>query len=111
MFYCEVPLQARRDSAGIHCIGDDAVGSPQAGLLDREEGEQSAHAYRAVPEGPDVDERVDLLGAVLLGVTFSRYVVRSGALATMNSELVIQHLADLIRPIVQPQPSSPTAER
>ncbi|MGW5733194.1 MULTISPECIES: TetR/AcrR family transcriptional regulator [Streptomyces] len=40
---------------------------------------QSARAYRAVLTGSDVDERVDLLGSVLLGVTFSRYVVRAGA--------------------------------
>ncbi|MEW2573047.1 hypothetical protein [Streptomyces sp. NPDC047070] len=50
-------------------------------------------------------------GAVLLGVAFSRYVVRSVALATMSSETVTRHLADLIRPIVRPRSSSPTVER
>ncbi|MGC5562007.1 TetR family transcriptional regulator [Streptomyces sp. FR-108] len=63
---------------------------------------QSAHAYRSVLTGPDVDERVDLLGAVLLGVTFSRYVVRAGALAAMEPAELSRHLADLLRPIVRP---------
>ncbi|WP_409062219.1 TetR family transcriptional regulator [Streptomyces sp. SYP-A7185] len=69
---------------------------------------QSARAYRAVLTGPDVDERVDLLGSVLLGVTFSRYVVRAGALAAMEPEELSRHLAELLRPIVHPPDRSST---
>ncbi|MGV9855367.1 TetR/AcrR family transcriptional regulator [Streptomyces sp. NPDC003442] len=95
----------------VALIRSAAVSEPTATHLYLSMQEQSARAYRAVLEGPDVDERVDLLGAVLLGVTFSRYVVRAGPLATMSPETVIQHLADLIRPIVQPPPPSRTVER
>ncbi|MFE7030884.1 TetR family transcriptional regulator [Streptomyces sp. NPDC057621] len=94
----------------VALIRSAAVNEPTATRLYTSMQEQSAAAYRAVLAGPDIDERVDLLGAVLLGVTFSRYVVRAGPLATMSSQTVIQHLTGLLRPIVQPRSSSRTGE-
>ncbi|MFI7027590.1 TetR family transcriptional regulator [Microbispora rosea] len=45
--------------------------------------EESIAAYRTVLTGPDVALRVDLLGAHLIGVTFSRYVLADGPIAAM----------------------------
>ncbi|MEJ2854203.1 MULTISPECIES: TetR/AcrR family transcriptional regulator [unclassified Saccharothrix] len=53
--------------------------------------------YRESVEGPDAEERVDLLAAQLIGVTFSRYVVRSGPLARMTPERLVDHLARTLR--------------
>jgi hypothetical protein len=63
---------------------------------------QSARAYRAVLTGPDIDKRADLLGAVLRGVTFSRYVVGAGTPATMEPAELARYLAELLRPVVHP---------
>ncbi|WP_313895960.1 TetR family transcriptional regulator [Streptomyces sp. YIM 98790] len=63
--------------------------------------EKSADAYRTVVEGPGVEERIDQLAAHLIGVTFSRYVVRSGPLAEMPPERLVRHLTRVLRCILQ----------
>ena len=62
--------------------------------------ERSLEAYRALLDGPDVAERVDLLGAHLLGVTFSRYVVKAGPLAEMTPEDLVRHLSRTLHGIL-----------
>lgn len=57
----------------------------------------STAAYRSVVTGPDADERVDLLAAHLIGVTFSRYVIGSGPLARMPAERLVDHLTRTLR--------------
>lgn len=52
-----------------------------------------APAGRARPETP-------FLAALLEGVTFSRYIARAGALAEMNAEHLIKHLADHIHALL-----------
>jgi Tetracyclin repressor-like, C-terminal domain len=54
--------------------------------------EKSAAAYRRVLDVPDVDERVDLIGAHLIGVTFSRYVLGGGPLSAMSPEQLAGYL-------------------
>ncbi len=49
---------------------------------------------------PDVDERVALLGAHLIGVTFSRYVLRDGPLHAMSSDQLVDSLASNLRAIL-----------
>ncbi|GGP44829.1 TetR/AcrR family transcriptional regulator [Saccharothrix coeruleofusca] len=60
----------------------------------------SLDPYLASVTGPDAEERVDLLAAHLIGVTFSRYVVRSEPLATMSPERLTDHLARTLRAIL-----------
>lgn len=62
--------------------------------------ERSSESYRILLSGPDAEERVDLLGAHLIGVTFSRYVVRSGPLAEMAPDALVRHLTRSLRAIL-----------
>ena len=62
--------------------------------------EQSIAAYREVLTAPDVDARVDLVGAHLIGVTFNRYVLGDGPLATMGVEDLIARLTVSLRAIM-----------
>lgn len=54
--------------------------------------QESLAAYREVLTGPDVEVRVELVGALLIGITFSRYVTRGGELATMSADRLIPYL-------------------
>jgi AcrR family transcriptional regulator len=62
--------------------------------------ERGIESYRALITGPDAEERVDLLGAYLIGVTFSRYVIKKGPLAEMPAERLVRHLARTLRDIL-----------
>ncbi|RSS70280.1 TetR family transcriptional regulator [Streptomyces sp. WAC06614] len=61
---------------------------------------RSTEAYRQVVTGPDADVRIDLLGAHLIGVTFSRYIVKSGTLADMPPGALVDHLTRTLRGIL-----------
>lgn len=56
--------------------------------------------YRQVIPGPELEERVASVGAYLIGVTFSRYVFRSGPLADMSDEQLVRHLVPNLRGIL-----------
>ncbi|MEV0183430.1 TetR family transcriptional regulator [Streptomyces sp. NPDC050625] len=62
----------------------------------------SAAAYRTVLSGPDADERIDLLASHLIGVTFSRYVLRSGPVAEMPPERLVAYLTRTLRCLLEP---------
>ncbi|MFD4507647.1 TetR family transcriptional regulator [Streptomyces sp. NPDC058457] len=64
--------------------------------------QSSTQAYRTVLTGPDADERIDLLGAHLIGVAFSRYVLRSGPVAEMEPERLVRYLARSLRCALEP---------
>ena len=61
---------------------------------------EPAEAFLGVLDVPDPDQRADLLGALLIGVTFSRYILGDGELATMSSEELITYLETAIRGIL-----------
>jgi AcrR family transcriptional regulator len=61
--------------------------------------EHSLAVYRDVLPA-DVDARVALLAAQLIGVTFNRYIVKTGALADMPAEQLIAHLTSVLRHIL-----------
>jgi AcrR family transcriptional regulator len=63
---------------------------------------RAAAAYHRVLSGEDLDERIDLIGAQLIGITFSRYVVPIGALADMSPERLRDEMASIIRHILGP---------
>ncbi|MEV0144170.1 MULTISPECIES: TetR family transcriptional regulator [unclassified Nonomuraea] len=58
------------------------------------------NAYGPVVDGLDAEGRIDLMGALLIGVTFNRYLLKSGALAEMPSDVLIGHLARTLRAIL-----------
>ncbi|MEU6064599.1 TetR family transcriptional regulator [Streptomyces sp. NPDC047082] len=62
----------------------------------------SAAAYRTVLSGPDADERIDLIASQLIGVTFSRYVLRSGPVAEMPPERLVAYLTQTLRCLLEP---------
>jgi AcrR family transcriptional regulator len=66
----------------------------------------SVAEYQTVLSGPDVDQRVDLLGALLMGVTMSRYVLGDGPLATMPPDRLTVCLTGALRAILLGEPSS-----
>ena len=63
---------------------------------------RSLEAYERLLGGPEIAQRVELLGAHLLGVTFSRYVLRTGALAEMPAARLVEHLARTLQVILEP---------
>jgi DNA-binding transcriptional regulator YbjK len=62
--------------------------------------EESLEMYRHVIPGPRLEERVASVGAYLIGVTFSRYVFKSGPLASMPDDELIRHLIPNLRGIL-----------
>ncbi|MFF4500616.1 TetR family transcriptional regulator [Streptomyces sp. NPDC001401] len=71
----------------------------------------SAEAYRTVLSGPDADERIDLLASQLIGVAFSRYVLRSGPVAEMPPERLVAYLTHTLRCLLQPADLPESLER
>jgi AcrR family transcriptional regulator len=56
---------------------------------------------------PDLEARADLLGGLLIGVTFNRYILADGYLAAMSAAELIPFLATAIRAILfDPVPGS-----
>ena len=62
--------------------------------------ENSVELYRDLLPGPDPAARVELLGALVIGVTFSRYIMRSGHLVEMNPEELREYLIPVLRTIL-----------
>jgi hypothetical protein len=60
----------------------------------------SVDLYRDMLPGDDAAARVELLGAQLIGVTFSRYIVRSGRLAEMSPDELCDYLTSVLRAIL-----------
>lgn len=67
--------------------------------------QRSLESYRTVVTGPDADERIALLGAHLIGVTFSRYIIGVGPLADMSAERLVRHLTRSLHAILLGAPS------
>ena len=53
----------------------------------------------AVPDG-DLDTRVALVGAQMIGVAFSRYIARTEPLASMPPDKLTEHLTRILRQIL-----------
>lgn len=62
--------------------------------------ENSIAVYEGILPGEDLAARVELLGAQLIGVTFSRYIARTGRLAQMSPAELRAHLIPVLRAIL-----------
>jgi len=60
----------------------------------------SVELYGDVLPGPDPAARVELLGALMIGVTFSRYIMHSGHLVEMTPEELRRYLIPVLRTIL-----------
>jgi hypothetical protein len=95
----------RMESAGgsdpFVALVRSAAGDQEAakGLL-RTMRDDSIAAYREALTGPDVEARVDLIGAHLIGVTVSRYVLADGPLAAMAPDDLVRRLTVSLRAIM-----------
>lgn len=58
-------------------------------------------AFREVL-GPGTEAYADLLGSLLIGVTFARHVARTGALANLTREELVGYLVPAIRALLAP---------
>nr|WSZ20541.1 TetR family transcriptional regulator [Streptomyces canus] len=56
--------------------------------------------YRHTLTGPKLEGRVASVGAHLIGVTFSRFIFRSGPLASMSDEELTRHLVPNLRSLL-----------
>lgn len=61
---------------------------------------EPAEAFLGVLDVPDLEQRGDLLGALLIGVTFSRYILADGKLAAISPEDLIAYLTTVIHSIL-----------
>ena len=61
---------------------------------------EPANVFLHVLDAADLEQRADLLGALLIGVTFSRYVLADGELAAMSPEELITYLTPAVRGIL-----------
>jgi hypothetical protein len=52
--------------------------------------------------GPGTEVYADLLGSLLIGVTFARHVARTGALAELAREELVGYLGPAIRAVLAP---------
>jgi AcrR family transcriptional regulator len=60
----------------------------------------SESAYREALTGDDMDIRIGMLAAQLIGVTFTRYIVKVGRLAEMSADELRVHLSRVLRQIL-----------
>jgi AcrR family transcriptional regulator len=72
-------------------------------LLKTMRGEPATTLLGVLP-AQDLDRRADLLGALLIGVTFSRYILAEGTLATMTPPELIAYLTQAISGILLDSP-------
>jgi hypothetical protein len=67
---------------------------------------ESLRAFETVIEAPGLPVKVDMIGAFLTGVTFSRYLIGEGQIADMDSTELVPYLTDIICAIIDRDPSS-----
>ena len=99
--YVERMDRANGNDAFIAVIRSAATDETAAAALHAEMRARSVASYRVILAGlPDLDDRVELLGAHLIGVTFARYVMRTGPLADMPAETLVMHLTRTLTTIL-----------
>lgn len=106
----ELPSQIAREY--VDQIEADGPRDPFVALIrsagDVDVAKRLLHAMRQEPadrllsvlDDSALERRADLLGALLIGVTFSRYILADGALATMTPDELVSQLTPAIRAIL-----------
>ena len=96
---------SRMETAGgaepfIALVRSAAVDQDTAKALLQSMRERSIEGFREALDGTNLAERIDLLGALTIGVTFNRYLLADGPLATMSAEELIAYLTPAIATIL-----------
>ncbi|WP_046733281.1 TetR/AcrR family transcriptional regulator [Streptomyces humi] len=75
--------------------------------------ERTDAVYRRFLDAYDLEHRLPFVAALLVGVTFSRYVVRAGALAEMSAEQLTADLTASLEAVLHADPGagSPPGEQ
>jgi hypothetical protein len=95
-------MESSADDPLLALIRSAATNEPSAMSLYRQLRHRSVRSLQdAVPQA-NVDSRSDLIVASLIGLAFSRYVMRTGRLAQLDVAAVERHLASMIRHILEP---------
>jgi len=76
---------------------EEAVAMPLYAAMERE----VTTAFREVL-GPGTEAYADLVGSLLIGVTFARHVARTGTLAELTGDELVVHLVPAIRALLAP---------
>lgn len=96
----------------VENIETDGLSDPFIALIrsadDSSVAKELLHAMRREPmtavlgvlDVPDLARRADLLGALLIGVTFSRYILGDGELAAMSSDELLAYLTPAVHTIL-----------
>jgi AcrR family transcriptional regulator len=84
----------------------EAVAMPLYAAMER----QITAAFRDVL-GPGTETYADLLGSLLIGVTFARHVARTGTLAELTREDLVGYLVPAIRALLAPAIAAAEASR
>ena len=94
------------DAAGedplVAIIRSGATNERAAATLYEEMRRQSIRLLEGVVAADAFEVRGDLVVAILIGVTFERYVMRAGGLAALSPDEFEHHVADLIRHVLEP---------
>lgn len=102
-----VERMEKADSADpfIALVRSAASDRTAATSLLRAMSKESLVAYERVLGGVDVAVKVDLIGSVLIGVTFSRYVVGEGPLASLPADALVHYLTNALDAVMNaPRP-------
>jgi AcrR family transcriptional regulator len=100
--FVEQTEAADSDHAIIALIRSAASGDEAAMRLYQALEGSAVDAYREILTGPNAEVYVDLLAALLIGVTFSRHVARSGALAEMTAAELTAYLTAAVQALLEP---------
>jgi DNA-binding transcriptional regulator YbjK len=83
-------------------IRSAATNERAAATLYDEMRRQSTRMLAAVLAPEALEVRADLITSMFIGITFERYVIRTGGLATIGPDELTHHLAGIIRHILAP---------
>jgi hypothetical protein len=86
----------------VAIIRSGATNEPAAATLYAEMRRRSNEALEGVVPADGFELRGDLVAAILIGITFERYVMRAGSVATVAPEELERHLAGLLRHVLEP---------
>jgi Bacterial regulatory proteins, tetR family/Tetracyclin repressor-like, C-terminal domain len=94
------------DAAGedplVAIIRSGATNERAGASLYEEMRRRSTHALESVLSHDGLEIRGDLIVAILIGVTFERYVMRAGSLAALGADEFERHVAGLLRHVLEP---------
>ncbi|WP_211762324.1 TetR/AcrR family transcriptional regulator [Kutzneria sp. CA-103260] len=98
--YVERMTSAEGCNPFIALVRGAATDQDDAKSLLRAMRETSVEIYRGMLDDEDVPQRADMLGALFMGVAYSRHVLADGPIAAMTPDELIRYMTRAIRAIL-----------